>query len=176
MPDQTGRNDTDGIATAEQAVAAWAQGEDQPADRLARVARTAEAQPGALDSSLQELSDIRRRALTGRLRALAAEEQPEHEALAALADRIEALPDSLAVRPEQELLLLRHLVAEQPQRESELVRALPDAEEIDEGAIAEWAADAEDRGLIELAEPGSTMRRWEITDEGLRAIGLPPAR
>lgn len=176
MPEQTGRGEAGAIARAEHALAAWARGEDQPADELARVARTAEAQPGVLDGSFEELSGVRRRALTVRLRELAAEGHQEHEALAALADRIEELPDTLVVRPEQELLLLRRLAAEQPQPESELVLALADAEEIDERAVTEWTTDAQDRGLIELAEPGSTMRRWVITDAGLRAIGLPPAR
>jgi hypothetical protein len=164
------------IGGAEEAIAAWGRGEELAAEALVSVARTAEADSGALDRSLQALSNISRRRLATTLRELAGEGLDSEEACAELADRIEALADVGPVGPEQELALLRQLVALQPASEDQLASALGEADRVDDEAIAAWARDAQDRGLIEPAEPAPATRRWLITEAGLAAIGLPPAR
>jgi hypothetical protein len=164
------------IARAEETIAVWGRGEDVDAGALVSVARTAGADRAALDTSLQALSDISRRRLARRLRELAGEGHDSEEACAELADRIEALADERVVTPDQELVLLRHLVAAQPASNDQLAGALGEHEPIDHDAIGEWAEDARDRGLIEPAESVGAPSHWLITESGLRAIGLPPAR
>jgi hypothetical protein len=135
----------------------------------------AEARPGVLDDALERLSGIRRRALMRRLRELAAEAIPEHETVMELPDRIEELPDRLVISSEQERRLLAHLLAVGAQTETQLAEALGPGADVDVERIAAWADDACDRGLIELAEPGSAIRRWHISDKGRAALGVPSA-
>jgi hypothetical protein len=169
------------LAAAEETIATWATGEDVAGDRLIELATVATVTPGALDGPLERVSDIRRRALIRRLRELAAEARPERDAVTELADRVEELADNLTVTPEQERLLLKHLLANGAQREPQLARltGVPgdgDGDAAERRAIAEWAADAADRGLIERAEPGMSLCRWQITDRGRAALGVRSAR
>jgi hypothetical protein len=164
------------LASAVETIAAWASGQDVEDERLIELARTADAHPLALDGRLERVSALRRRALIRRLRELAAEARPGHEALTEVADRIEELSGNLPLTAEQERLLLKHLLAQGPQREEQLEPVFTDSAGIDGPAIAVWAADAADRGLIELVEPGTPLRRWQITDRGRAALGVPSAR
>jgi hypothetical protein len=150
-----------------QTIARWARGEEPDPHELVALALISEAQPGALDGPLAELTAIRSRALIRRLRELAGEALPEHEALSELADRIEELLGPLILPAEQELALLSFLVAEGAQSERQLACA---ADGVDEQRIGEWALDAADRGLIEQVEPGSPIRRWHVTERGLAVL------
>jgi hypothetical protein len=165
------------FGAAQEAITSWARGDELQVDQLALIAHTAETHPGELDRPLSALPSIRRRRLVNRLREAGAEGLDGDEALRELADRIEELAEgSAAVSPDQELGLLKQLVADQPATDDHLARSLGAGAPLDSHTIGEWALDAQDRGLIEPAEPGAVILRWLITDEGLNAIGLPPAR
>jgi hypothetical protein len=163
------------VSDAHRTIARWGNGGELPADDLVALARVAEARPGALDDELVQLTGIRRRALSRRLRELAAEAIPDHETVVELADRIEELPDRLLISPEQERRLLAHLLAVGAQTEKQLADALGPGVDIAEQRISQWADDAADRGLIEAAEPGSAIRRWHISDRGRAVLGVPSA-
>ena len=79
--------------------------------------------------------------------------------------------------PNQEHLLLKHLLGEGSRTEKQLEQALGDVDQIDSAAIAAWAENAAERGLIEpTLGSGSAVRRWNITDAGRVRIGVPTAR
>jgi hypothetical protein len=155
------------VTDPQQTIARWARGEEADADALVALALVCEAQTGALDGPLSELSGIRSRALIRRLRELAGEALPAHEALSELADRIEELLGPLILPADQEIALLAFLVAEGAQSERQLAGA---TDGVDEQRIGEWALDAADRGLIEQVEPSSAMRRWHVTERGLAVL------
>jgi hypothetical protein len=58
----------------------------------------------------------------------------------------------------------------------QLEDAAGDVDQIDRRAVAEWAADAIARDLIEPTPGSDAVRRWNITDAGRRAIGNEPGR
>ena len=155
------------MTDALQTIARWARGEEPDADELVALALACEAQPGVCDGPLSELTGIRSRALIRRLRELAGEGLPQHEALSELADRVEELLGPLVLPAEVELALLAFLVAEGAQSEKQLAGA---ADGVDEQRIREWALDAADRGLIEPVEPGTPIRRWHVTERGLAVL------
>jgi hypothetical protein len=173
VSDPAGVPDSAELASAEAAIARWAAGDDLSVDDLLQLARTAEARAGRLDECLDALSGIARRRLAGRLREVAGEGLDSEEAATELADRIDELAEPSIVSHEQELELLKSLVALQPATDDQLAAALGGG--VDSKAIGEWALDAQDRGLVEQAEQGAPVPRWLITDESLRAIGVPPA-
>lgn len=156
-------------------IARWSSGEELPDGDVARLACIAEEHTGVLDGALEELSGIRRRALVRRLRELAGEGIADREATSELAARIEELPERPIITPEQERRLLAHLLSVGAQTEKQLAEALSSSGQIEEGRIARWADDAEDRGVIEKAEPGLALRRWLITDGGRAVLGVPSA-
>lgn len=155
------------VTDALHTIARWAHGEELAPDALAALALACESSPGALDGPLAELSGIRSRALVRRLRELAGECLPEHEALSELAERIEELPPPPILPADQELSLLAFLLAKGARSERQLAEF---ADGFDEQRIGEWAADAADRGLIEPAEPGSAIRRWHATERARVAL------
>jgi hypothetical protein len=163
-------------ASASATIAAWAAGEEVAVDRLVGLAQAADGGRRMLDGALEVVPAIRRRALVRRLRELAAERSPEHEALAELADRIEELADNVLVTGEQERLLLAHLLAHGSLRAEQLTPVLAGSPPVSAETIAEWASDAADRGLIEAVEPGTRLHRWQISDRGRAALGVPSAR
>lgn len=77
---------------------------------------------------------------------------------------------------EEETALLEYLFEHGASTERTLEQALGDVRHIVEGDIADWAVDAEDRGLIEQVQGSTAVRRWQITDDGRRVIGNEPGR
>jgi predicted transcriptional regulator len=70
--------------------------------------------------------------------------------------------------PQTEVMLLQHLFENSASNTRQLEVAAGDVDQIDQQAIAEWAASAEERGLIERT--GGNY--WNITDAGRKAIGI----
>jgi hypothetical protein len=67
-----------------------------------------------------------------------------------------------------EVMLLQHLFENGASNARQLEVAAGDVDQIDEQAIIEWAASAEERGLSERT--GGNY--WNITDAGRKAIGV----
>ncbi len=65
-------------------------------------------------------------------------------------------------------MLLRHLFEHGASNARQLEVAAGDVDQIDQQAIAEWAASAEGRGLIER----TGGNHWNITDAGRESIGV----
>ncbi len=75
-----------------------------------------------------------------------------------------------------EQLLLTKLFEDGAMTERQLEVAAGDVDQIDEQTIAEWCESAAERGLIEATVGSTSVRRWNITDAGRRAIGNEPGR
>jgi hypothetical protein len=69
-------------------------------------------------------------------------------------------------------MLLQHLFENSASNNRQLEVVAGDLDQINEQTIAEWTADAEQRGLIERT--GGAY--WNITDTGRRRIGNDPGR
>jgi|HubBroStandDraft_6_1064221.scaffolds.fasta_scaffold838022_1 hypothetical protein len=67
-----------------------------------------------------------------------------------------------------EIMLLKHLFEHGASNARQLEVAAGDVDQIDEQAILEWAATAEERGLIER----TGGNHWNITDAGRKVIGV----
>lgn len=81
----------------------------------------------------------------------------------------------MAITEADERALLEFLYEHDSPTEKQMEESL-DLDRIDETDVTEWAEAAEDRGLIDRVVSGTSVSRWQITDEGRALIGRSASR
>jgi hypothetical protein len=82
----------------------------------------------------------------------------------------------MAITEVEERVLLLFLLEHDSPTEKQMEGAIESDDGIDETDVAEWAERAEDRGLVERVVSNTSIRRWQITDEGRGLIGRSASR